>query len=582
MGAPHIQAAGQPADVALAGGDDGLLGAPGAVQMDGAVGEAALQPHLGVDGAGVGPAVDIHHAAGVGLGGAGDEGGEVAFAGGIPGIEGGQAVGQAHPVAVVGVGVEGPRDGHVALAVQPEVVALHHQGVGGEGDDAAADGDAGGIRREFAADLAVLHHREGELVHRLAQLAVVPRQVPRLDGEAVDGGLHLQHLALDVEPAAVDGGHTVPPGVAGGFQPGLRGGADGAHHPGLQPLAGGGHHPDPLARRHRAVGEGAHRAGGVAAPDGRRLIEGPGHRAQGLVGIGGEQQVALDHQGIGAGLLRRPDHPHVGVALADLHLVDGGGGVVLVGKAVLPVGHRLAQRRLRRGAGGQAHRAPGVGVPAEGQRPVGVAVGIASRRLGRPLEQLPPRKAVGVEGPHLVAAVAGQAARQRQAAGIRHPLHKGIQRHGKIPLPVPQPGRQVPLGVDHTVVGREAVEVALAPGGGLRHENPQSGAGGAVYPVEGHLLPCRDCRGCGPVPPRVPPPASRRRRPGGQVGAGVEGVGPLQAAQGVLPRRAPPKARCRRAGRADTVSWSVPPQHSMMLNFRLRQVPSRALRQAML
>ena len=77
------------------------------------------------------------------------------------------------------------------------------------------------------------------------------------------------------------------------------------------------------------------------------LINGLGHRAQRLGTGGGQQQVAAEHQRVGAGFLRRIEHPHIVGALFDLHLVDEGGLKVLMAQRPGQIPRPGAGRRSR-------------------------------------------------------------------------------------------------------------------------------------------------------------------------------------------------------------------------------------------
>ena len=370
--------------------------------------------------------------------------------------------------------------------------------------------------------------RAGQAVHRQGQFGLLALQVDGRRPQAVNADLQFKQPAgcvADFGP--VGGGAAVPPGVAGGFQRYLLAGdgaphdvghhlaavgvGDGDHIPGARQDAAGGQHADlqrgvtdcaglhhvqrPVRRggqhlpghaHQHVVGAGHRRTEGQFLPDGLR------HRFQLRLAVGGQQQVALQHQRIGAGGIGRVHDPHIGVRLADLHLLDQRRAVLLVGQRALQVRLLLelhpVQLALRRAqdAVGQAHiagahRGGGADhliaaghIPRKLEPAVRRHAGEPAERLARPLDDLPPGDAVAVKKLHLVVCI-GQAihgaVHKLDAADLAGGSHKVGNRHWEVGLVVPQPGRKILVKTDHPVVGVQPVDVGACLCGLLGHED---------------------------------------------------------------------------------------------------------------
>ena len=287
------------------------------------------------------------------------------------------------------------------------------------------------------------------------------------------------------------------------------------------------------------------------------LIKGTGHRAQGVGAVGREKQVPVQHQGVVPLCIGGPDDPHILLALPDLHLVQGSGLVVLVLQGPLQVipgavshppdlGRGCAQHRPRQ-AQGRAypsgtrryeHRRPHpVLVPGQFQGTGRRDAGKPSRRLGRPLQKLPPGQAVHAEGPDLIPDVGQviQCARfQRHAAPVAHLADKIGQGQREHPLIVPQPEGQVFVKEDHPVVGRDLVDIGAGLGGLFRQEDARRGLGACigVQAVEGQLIPLGNEQTVFRCP-QFQLGAGRTGRPGAQVRAVAHLLGEGHAADGV-------------------------------------------------
>ena len=99
---------------------------------------------------------------------------------------------------------EPARSAKVTITVEGDVRAGQLDAVGGQSQPAGA---------------AVVLGGQGNVVHRLGQLGILPRQVFCRDFEPVHIGRDLQQLALQVGVLLlIHGGSAVPAGVSGGFQ----------------------------------------------------------------------------------------------------------------------------------------------------------------------------------------------------------------------------------------------------------------------------------------------------------------------------------------------------------------------------
>ena len=393
--------------------------------------------------------------------------------------------------------------------------------------------------------------RAGQAVHRQGQFGLLALQVDGRRPQAVNADLQFKQPAgcvADFGP--VGGGAAVPPGVAGGFQRYLLAGdgaphdvghhlaavgvGDGDHIPGARQDAAGGQHADlqrgvtdcaglhhvqrPVRRggqhlpghaHQHVVGAGHRRTEGQFLPDGLR------HRFQLRLCVGRQKQIALQHQRVGAGGIGRVHDPHIGVRLADLHLLDQRRAVLLVGQRALQVRLLLelhaVQLALRRAqdAVGQAHiagaqRGGGADhliaaghIPRKLEPAVRRHAGEPAEHLARPLDDLPPGDAVGVECLHLVVRV-GQpvhgAVHKFHAAGFAGGGHNVRDGHWEVRLMVPQPGREVLIQPDHAVVGVQAVDVGARLGRALGNKDPHllGAAEVGVQPFQNELIALRD------------------------------------------------------------------------------------------
>ena len=231
--------------------------------------------------------------------------------------------------------------------------------------------------------------------------------------------------------------------------------------------------------------------------------------------VGRQKQIALQHQRVGAGGIGRVHDPHIGVRLADLHLLDQRRAVLLVGQRALQVRLLLelhpVQFALRRAqdaigqahiagaqlSGGADHLIAAGRIPGEFEPAVRRHAGEPAERLARPLDDLPPGDAVGVECLHLVACI-GQAIHRTR--GQFHPAHLAggghnvRDGHWEVRLMVPQPGREVLIQPDHAVVGVQAVDVGARLGRALGNKDPHllGAAEVGVQPFQNELIALRD------------------------------------------------------------------------------------------
>ena len=124
--------------------------------------------------------------------------------------------------------------------------------------------------------------------------------------------------------------------------------------------------------------------------------------------------------------------------------------------------------------GGADHLIAAGRIPRKLEPTVRRHAGKPAERLARPLDDLPPGDAVGVECLHLVVCI-GQAV--HRARGQLHPAHFAggghnvRDGHWEVRLMVPQPGREVLIQPDHAVVGVQAVDIGAGLGGLLGTEN---------------------------------------------------------------------------------------------------------------
>ena len=119
---------------------------------------------------------------------------------------------------------------------------------------------------------------------------------------------------------------------------------------------------------------------------------------------------------------------------------------------------------------------------------------------------------------------------------IADPLHQGPQRQGKIPLPFPQPGRNIPVQQDHAVVGGDAADVGAGLDGLLRPEDTPlpAGAGVGIPPEKGQFRPGGNGRSVARRP-QFQLDAGRTSGAGHQVGGVVDLLGEGHAADGHRP-----------------------------------------------
>ena len=281
--------------------------------------------------------------------------------------------------------------------------------------------------RLLAVDLA--GDRRGQPIDRDRELGVLPLKLRRLDVQTIDRAGDFQHLAAQVFEALLIGrGTAVPARVAGAFERHARAAVGRRHDPGVEDPPAHVLHPHDLPGRKARRRRHPHRAGRVGDAE-HQGVEAFGHGPQRFVGGGGQEQVALDRQRVRAGLLRRRDDPDVVGALANLHLVDDGANVILVGQRALVVRHGggRAGRNLeviplgilqqRSGRIRQQHPAPRprpdddvppILVPGKCQLAVGRRPQKRPRSLRHPGKQLPPGQVIRIKRLHLVAAIARQ------------------------------------------------------------------------------------------------------------------------------------------------------------------------------
>ena len=293
------------------------------------------------------------------------------------------------------------------------------------------------------------------------------------------------------------------------------------------------------------------------------------HRPQFLGAVGGQQQVALQDQCVGTGSIGRVDHPHIAVALADLHLIQRRRHVLLIGKPALAVGRlplpepphhtrcgaqglprqaELCARRL--GSGAQAPDGFGCRIPTEGQLPVRVYAGIPAGGLGRPLDQLPPGKVVGIKGADPVAAI-GQPVQgiigQRNAALGTDLLYKGRQRQREVLLVRFQPGGQGFIQQGHPVIRSDLADVGAGLDRFFGQEDPyrRFGTSEGIGAEQGQFIPLADLQAVFRHP-QFDLGTGRTGGAGAKVGLVVDLFGHRHAADGIF-------ARCGAAGQVDAV-----------------------------
>ena len=280
------------------------------------------------------------------------------------------------------------------------------------------------------------------------------------------------------------------------------------HDVGLHPAAVGVGYRECFARRRcvvrqrdgylqRCVGHALH-----------LLVDGLCHRAQGVGGLGSQQQVALDDQGVCSGLIGRVEHAHIIICLLDLHFVDGGGGVIFVGQRAgvvarlrLGKGPDLTVRR-RQQLAGQVQRRPLAARPRPDARPGMVSVPgklqlscgrcpqEGAGRLRHPGQHLPASQVVAVERRYRVVGAAGQlGVGNLNIAPLCYPLGERPNGHWEIALDGPQPCGLDAVQLAHDIVSIYFVGIPGLLGGldGPKGTHQGAGARGvlAVVPQAG-------------------------------------------------------------------------------------------------